>query len=145
MDLTELGSALAFVNALLNATSATALFFGYRAVKRRDLHAHRNAMATAVCASALFLVFYVTRFALTGTHRVDAQGVLRSVYLSILFSHIVLAVVVVPLVIRLLYLVRRRRFRAHAALARWTLPVWAYVSVTGLTVYVLLYHVLGHL
>ena len=144
MDLTQAGNTLAFVNALLNATSACALLIGYRAVKRRDLHRHRAAMVTAVTASGVFLVLYITRFLLTGTHEVDAAGWKRSAYLAILVSHMVLAATVAPLVLRLLYLVMKRRYRAHARLARWTLPVWAYVSVTGLVVYVLLYHVLGY-
>lgn len=100
-------------------------------------------MTTAVAASALFLALYLTRFSLTGTHEVDADGWPRTAYLAILFSHMTLAVVVAPLVLRLLLLVRRRRFRAHARLARWTLPIWGYVSVTGLLVYLLLYHFLG--
>ena len=144
MDTTRLGDSLALFNALLNATSACALFLGYYLVRKRRLHAHRRAMLIAVSASAVFLAFYVTRFALTGTHTVDATGLVRAAYLAILFSHMTLAALVVPLVVRLLYLTGRRRFRAHARLARWTYPIWAYVSVTGLLVYVLLYHVLGH-
>ncbi|MCE2455391.1 MAG: DUF420 domain-containing protein [Gemmatimonadetes bacterium] len=144
MDSQTLGDGLAFLNALLNATSACALFVGYRSVRRRRLHAHRTAMVVAVGSSAIFLLSYVTRFLVTGTHEVDAEGAAKTVYLVILFSHMALATVVVPLVARLLFLVGRRRFRAHAALARWTLPVWAYVSVTGLVVYVLLYHVFGY-
>ena len=102
-------------------------------------------MITAVSASALFLVFYLTRVAITGTHRFAGVGASRVVYFSILFSHMTLAVIVVPLVLRLLWLVNRRRFRDHARLARWTFPVWAYVSVTGLVVYLLLYQVYGYL
>ncbi|HSR43474.1 MAG TPA: DUF420 domain-containing protein, partial [Longimicrobiales bacterium] len=80
----------------------------------------------------------------TGTHRFAGEGTARTVYLGILFSHMVLAVAVVPLVLRLLWLVAKRRFHAHARLARWAYPVWLYVSVTGLAVYVLLYHVYGY-
>ncbi len=72
------------------------------------------------------------------------EGAAKAVYLSILFSHIVLAILLVPLVLRLVYLVRQRRFGSHARLARWTFPIWAYVSVTGLIVYVLLYQVFGY-
>ncbi|MGD8322517.1 MAG: DUF420 domain-containing protein [Gemmatimonadota bacterium] len=144
MDRTQIGDTLALVNASLNATSALALAAGWIFVKRRKLHLHRRAMITAVTASALFLVFYLTRAALTGTHRFAGEGASKVVYLSILFSHMTLAVVVVPLVLRLLWLANRRRFRDHARLARWTFPVWAYVSVTGLVVYLLLYHVYGY-
>lgn len=101
-------------------------------------------MLTAVGASALFLIFYVTRIILTGTHTFAGEGTARTIYLGILFSHVVLAVLVVPLVLRLLYLVRNERFQEHARLARWVFPVWAYVSVTGLAVYVLLYQVYGY-
>lgn len=144
MDRAQLGDLLALVNACLNATSALALFTGWILIRNRRVHGHRRAMGTAVVASALFLVFYLTRVALTGTHEFAGEGLARTVYLTILLTHMVLAVVVVPLVLRLLWLVWKRRFRAHARLARWTFPVWAYVSMTGLVVYLLLYQVYGY-
>lgn len=144
MDRTQAGDLLALVNATLNATSALALLTGWVFIRRRKLRLHRNAMVTAVGASVLFLVFYLTRVAFTGTHEFAGEGTAKVVYLAILFSHMVLAVVVVPLVLRLLWLIRKRRFHDHARLARWTFPVWAYVSVTGLLVYVLLYQVYGY-
>jgi putative membrane protein len=144
MDATALGNALAPVNAALNSTATLCLLAGFWFIRRRQVHRHRAAMLSAVGASALFLVFYVTRFALTGTHSFAGQGFARTAYLSILFSHMVLAVVVVPLVLRLLFLASRARFREHARLARWTYPIWLYVSVTGIVVYTLLYHVYGY-
>ena len=144
MDRTQIGDLLALVNAGLNATSAIALFTGYVLIRRRRIRQHKKAMVTALTASALFLVFYLTRVAFTGTHELAAVGWGRTLYLIILFSHMVLAVVVAPLVVRLVWLVARRRFRAHARLARWTFPLWAYVSLTGLAVYVLLYQVFGY-
>lgn len=144
MDAETLGGILAPLNASLNFASFTFLLAGFVFIRRRDVHRHRAAMIGAVSTSALFLVFYVTRFSLTGTHRFAGTGVARTIYLTILFSHMVLAVVVIPLVLRLLWLVAHRRFRAHARLARWTYPVWIYVSVTGIAVYVLLYHVYGY-
>lgn len=144
MDRAQLGDLLALVNACLNATSAVALLVGWILIRKRRAHGHRNAMITAVAASGLFLVFYLTRVALTGTHEFAGEGAARTVYLTILLSHMVLAVVVVPLVLRLLWLVWKKRFHAHARLARWTFPVWAYVSVTGLVVYLLLYQVYGY-
>ena len=101
-------------------------------------------MISAACASGLFLVLYVTRFSLTGSHTFAGGGTARVVYLSILFSHMVLAVVVAPLILRLLFLASRKRFVEHARLARWTYPTWLYVSVTGLVVYAMLYHVYGY-
>ena len=144
MQTAALGDALAAVNASLNAASAVALLTGFILIRRRNVHAHRRAMLTALTASAIFLVFYVTRVALTGTHQFAGQGAARTAYLTILFSHMVLAVAAVPLVLRLLWLIRKRRFHDHARLARWVFPVWAYVSVTGLLVYVLLYEVYGY-
>lgn len=144
MDTAGLGDSLAVVNASLNATSAVALATGFVLIHRRNVRGHRRAMMTALFASGLFLVFYLTRVALTGTHEFAGEGAARTVYLSVLLSHMVLAVVVVPLVLRLLYLVRKKRFHDHARLARWVFPVWAYVSVTGLIVYVLLYQVYGY-
>jgi putative membrane protein len=145
MDRTQVGDALALLNASLNATSAVALATGWIFVRARRIRLHRAAMLTALTASAVFLVFYLTRVAFTGTHQFAGVGVAKVAYLTILFSHMVLAVAVVPLVLRLLWLVRRRRFRDHARLARWTFPIWAYVSVTGLVVYLLLYQVYGYL
>jgi uncharacterized membrane protein YozB (DUF420 family) len=144
LDAAPLCDALAAINASLNATSAVALLTGLVLIRRRRAHAHRRAMLTALTASAIFLIFYVTRVTLTGTHEFAGQGTARTVYLTVLFSHMVLAVVVVPLVLRLLWLVRKRRFGDHARLARWVFPVWAYVSVTGLLVYLLLYQVYGY-
>ena len=140
-----MGDALAAVNAGLNATSAVALFLGLYFIKRKDRARHQRAMLSAVGASALFLVFYLTRVALTGTHEFAGTGLARLSYLVILLTHMVLAIVVVPLVLRLLYLARAERFAEHARLARWTFPIWAYVSVTGLVVYLMLYQVYGYI
>lgn len=144
MDAQALGDLLAPVNATLNATATVCLLVGFAFIRARRIEAHRKAMLAAVGASALFLVFYLTRFALTGTHEFAGTGTARTVYLSILFSHMVLAVVVVPLVLRLLHLARRERFTEHRRLARWTYPIWLYVSITGIVVYALLYHVYGY-
>lgn len=144
MDIASVGDSLAVLNASLNATSAVALFTGYAFIRRRVVHNHRRSMLTAVFASAVFLVFYLIRVALTGTHEFAGEGTARTVYLSVLFSHMVLAVLVVPFVLRLLFLVRKQRFTEHARLARWVFPVWAYVSVTGLLVYLLLYQIYGY-
>lgn len=144
MNAAEAGDLLAFVNACLNATSAVALATGFVFIRRRVIDKHKRAMLTAVGASGLFLVFYVTRVMLTGTHEFAGEGLARTIYLAILLSHMVLAIVVFPLVLRLLYLALNDRFQEHGRLARWVFPVWAYVSVTGLTVYVLLYQVYGY-
>lgn len=144
MEAEAIGGILAPLNAVLNFTATCFLVAGYIFIRRRDVIRHRASMIGAVSASALFLVFYVTRFALTGTHRFAGEGLARIAYLGILFSHMVLAVVIVPLVLRLLYLTRKERFAEHRRLARWTYPAWLYVSVTGIVVYVMLYHVYGY-
>jgi putative membrane protein len=145
VDAAALGNLLAPVNATLNLISALCLIAGYLFIRRRDVRRHRAAMVGAVSASILFLVSYLVRVGLTGTHRFAGEGLARTVYLWILFSHMIMAVVVVPLVVRLLILVRRRRFHDHARLARWAYPVWIYVSFTGIAVYLLLYQIYGHM
>ena len=134
------GEALAGVNALLNLGCALLLLAGGRHIRRGRVRRHRRCMIGATAASALFLVLYATRFSLTGTHVFAGPEPIRSIYLAVLFSHMILAAGVVPLVLRLLFLARRRRFKSHRRLARWTLPMWLYVSVTGLFVYYMLYH-----
>jgi len=135
-----LADALPTVNAALNATSAVLLFAGWRAIRagRRDVH--RALMLCACGSSTLFLASYLTRIALTGTHRFPGTGLLRAAYLVVLGSHTVLAVAALPLVLRTLFLALRERFPEHRRIARWTLPIWLYVSVTGVVVYVMLYH-----
>ena len=140
----EAGRLLASVNAFLNFTSAAFLVAGLVFIRTRNVRRHRLAMTGAISASALFLVLYLTRIKLTGIHQFAGEGWARGIYFAILFSHISLAVLVVPLVLRLLWLIRQGRFKAHAQLARWGYPVWMYVSVTGLVVYLLLYHVYGY-
>lgn len=143
MTAEALGDLLAPVNAGLNLASTLLLLTGFWFIRQRKVRSHRAAMLGAVASSGLFLVFYLTRYSLTGTHRFAGEGVARLAYLTVLFSHMVLAVVIVPMVLRLLFLAWKERFCDHASLARWTFPIWLYVSVTGLLVYVLLYHVYG--
>lgn len=143
MTAEALGDLLAPVNAGLNLVSTLLLLTGFWFIRRRNVRLHRAAMLGAVASSGLFLVFYLLRYSLTGTHRFAGEGFARLTYLTVLFSHMVLAVVVVPMVLRLLFLAWKERFGEHARLARWTFPIWLYVSVTGLVVYALLYHVYG--
>jgi putative membrane protein len=135
-----LADLLPTVNAALNLVSATLLFAGWRAIRRGDRERHRQLMLAAVASSALFLVSYLTRVALTGTHRFPGDGALRAVYLVVLLTHTVLAAAAAPIVLRTVFLSLRDRFGEHRRIARWTLPIWMYVSVTGVVVYVMLYH-----
>jgi putative membrane protein len=128
------------INAMLNATSGVFLVSGYIAIRRRRIQLHRSCMVAAVWTSCIFLASYVARFATTGTHRDPGHGWDQQLYLFILFSHMVLAVVIVPLVVRALLLARRKQFVKHRRLARWLWPMWIYVSLTGVTVYLMLYH-----
>jgi len=144
VDAEAVGNFLAPVNATLNFLSGCFLIAGFVFIKQGQIARHRASMLAALTSSSLFLVFYVTRFSLTGTHRFAGTGLARTVYLARLFSHIVLAVLLAPMVVRLVYLALKERFPQHRRLARWTWPIWMYVSVTGLVVYVLLYHVYGY-
>ena len=137
-----LAEILPTANAAMNATSAVALFTGFWAIRTRRMQLHWKCMATAFAASAIFLVGYLTRFALTGVHRY--QGPFRGFYLVLLGTHTILAVVALPLILRTMWLSAvKRRFAAHARIAVWTFPVWAYVSVTGVVVYLMLYRLQG--
>jgi putative membrane protein len=135
-----LAAVLPTVNALLNATSAALLFLGWRAIRAGRPERHRALMLGACSSSVLFLAGYFTRIALTGTHRFPGGGALKALYLAVLASHTVLAALTLPLVLRTLQLSLGRRFPEHRRVARLTFPVWMYVSVTGVAVYVLLYH-----
>lgn len=128
------------LNATLNATSAVLLVLGFRAIRAGDRRRHRALMLAALGSSLLFLASYVTRIALTGTHRFPGDGALRVAYLAVLGSHTLLAAAAGPLVIATLALALRARYPSHRRIARLTLPVWLYVSVTGVLVYVMLYH-----
>ena len=144
MNVTELGDLLALINASLNAISASALVTGFVFIRRKVVDKHKRAMLTAVGASALFLFFYVARVLLTGTHEFAGEGLARLLYLSILFSHIALAILMLPFILRLLWLVKHARFEEHKRLARFVFPVWTYVSATGVLVYLLLYQISGY-
>ena len=131
------------LNAILNGLSAIALLIGYTFIRARRVAAHRASMFTAFVFSSLFLVAYITNYALHGEMVFPkAAGAIRWVYFPLLISHIVLAVVVLPMILITFFLSLSGRFPAHRRLARWTFPIWLYVSVTGVIVYLMLatYH-----
>lgn len=128
------------VNAALNALSAVLLLLGYRFIRRRQVSAHRACMVAAFGVSTLFLVSYLTYHYQVGSVRFTLTGWVRGVYLTILASHTVLAALVPPLAVITLSRAVAARFDGHRRVARWTLPVWLYVSVTGVVVYWMLYH-----
>lgn len=134
------------LNAGLNATCTVFLILGYFFIKRQRQTAHRNCMIAALITSAAFLVCYVTYHEwlrrTTGGHGTPftGQGWVRPVYFFILISHIILAVAIVPMVIITVSRAAKQRWEAHKRISRWTWPVWMYVSITGVIVYVMLYH-----
>jgi putative membrane protein len=136
----ELGATLALVNACLNATSAALLIVGRVAIATGRRALHQKLMVSAFSVSTLFLISYLTRVLLTGTHRYPGTGPWRTVYLATLMSHMLLAIITPPLAIAALWLARRGRFEVHRRVVRWAWPIWIYVSVTGVAVYILLYH-----
>ena len=127
------------VNAALNALTALLLVAGYVQIRRRRIAAHRACMLAAFTTSVLFLVSYLTYHAQVGSQPFTGQGPIRSVYFVVLISHIVLAALILPLALVTLRRGLRRDYVRHAAIARWTLPIWLYVSVTGIVVYWMLY------
>ncbi len=132
------------LNATLNAASAVLLVLAYRAIRRREIERHRALMFSAAVVSLLFLVSYLTYHAQVGSVRFLGQGAARTVYFTILISHTILAAVIVPLVLRTLWLGLNRQDLRHRRIARWTFPLWLYVSVTGVVIYAMLYHLYPH-
>ncbi len=126
------------LNALLNGLSATALLIGYIFIRARRIPAHRASMLTAFTFSTLFLVSYILHHALHGDVRYPPHAALRSVYLPLLTSHILLAIVALPLILITFFFSLSGRIPQHRKIARWTFPLWLYVSITGVVTYVML-------
>ncbi len=127
------------VNAVLNASAAALLVWGYALIRRRRIQSHKRVMLAAFSVSVLFLVSYLVYHSQAGTVRFQKTGAIRTVYLSVLLTHTVLAAAVPVMAGITLVRGLRGRFDRHRAIARWTLPVWLYVSVTGVAVYWMLY------
>ena len=130
---------LPVLNACLNATAAVLLVWGLTLIRRKRIAMHRRVMLTAFGVSCLFLVSYIVYHYHAGSVRFQRTGAIRALYLSILASHTVLAAAVPPLAIITLTRALREKFDRHRRIARWALPVWLYVSVTGVVVYWMLY------
>jgi len=130
------------VNATLNGLSAVFLIAGFVFIKRGNKIAHRNCMISAFCTSVIFLACYLTYHITvrTVTHFVNPAW-FRPVYLTLLATHTLLAVVIVPLILMTLWRAKKENFEAHKKIARWTWPLWLYVSVTGVVIYLLLYQI----
>ena len=134
-------SYLPHLNALLNSLSAILLITGYVLIRKGRIKAHRNCQLTAFTTSTLFLISYLTYHYYHGATRFPGQGIVRPIYFAILLTHTTLAVVIVPLILLTLYRAARMDFIRHRRIARWTLPLWLYVSITGVIVYLMLYQI----
>lgn len=132
-------SQLPDVNAALNSLSAVFLFAGYRFIRLKNRQAHRRCMLAAFSCSILFLISYLTYHFQVGSVPFKGQGGVRVVYFAILLTHTILAAVIVPLALITLVRALQERFDAHRRIARWTFPIWLYVSITGVIVYWMLY------
>ena len=132
-------SDLPLLNASLNATAGVLLVIGYVLIRRGRVRLHRASMIGACVVSTLFLTSYVIYHASIGSKPFPGRGPIRVVYFVILITHVILAAIVPPLALITLTRGLRARFERHVAIARWTLPIWLYVSVTGVIVYVMLY------
>lgn len=128
------------VDATLNALSAIFLTLGFIFIRQKNIRAHKTCMLSAFASSTVFLVCYLTYHYFHGVTHFPGQGAVRSFYFTLLGSHTLLAALIVPLALTTLYRAWRKRFQQHKRVARWTLPLWLYVSVTGVVVYLMLYH-----
>lgn len=126
------------VNAALNATSATLLVLGLGAIRSGRREVHKRLMVSAFAASTIFLVGYVLYHYAHGDTQYGGVGAIRIVYFTILISHVLLSIVMLPMILTTFYFAVRERFAMHKRLARWTLPIWLYVSVTGVVIYLML-------
>jgi uncharacterized membrane protein YozB (DUF420 family) len=134
-------SVLPTLNAVLNATSAILLACGFAMIRRRRVTAHRACMIAAFAASLLFLTSYTIYHAQAGSRPFPGHGIARPIYFAILISHVTLAALILPMAILTLTRALRAQYARHMKIARWTLPIWLYVSVTGVVIYVMLYRV----
>lgn len=131
---------LSTVNAALNLTSGILIATGFYFIKKKNIRAHKVCMVAAMVVSGLFLTSYLIYHYNVGSVRFTKQGWIRGVYFPLLISHTTLAVIVLPMVLRTAFLGLKGRFVNHVRIARWTFPAWMYVSVTGVLVYLMLYH-----
>jgi len=129
------------LNAALNATSAVLLLAGFLSIRTKQIGLHVLCMLSALGVSTLFFISYLAYHAHVGSVHFLGTGWVRPLYFTVLISHTFLALVIVPLALRTLFLAIRKRFPEHVALARWTFPLWLYVSVSGVVVYGMLYHI----
>ncbi len=141
MNLDDIVPYLPHFQALLNTAAALMLSLGYYFIRQQRRDLHRNCMVTALLISSVFMVSYLTYHAAVGYMPFAGQGAIRPFYFTLLASHVILAALIVPLVLATVFFAARADFLRHPKLARWTLPLWLYVSVSGVAIYLLGFHV----
>jgi len=141
MTLDEIVPYLPHFQALLNTTATLLLASGYHFIRDAKRNLHRNCMAAALVVSSIFMVSYLTYHAHVGYMPFAGQGIIRPFYFTLLASHVILAAVIVPLVLTTVFFAVKGDFNKHPRFARWTLPLWFYVSVSGVVIYLLGFHV----
>ena len=134
-------SLLPTLNAILNASSGILVLLGYRNIKRSNESVHKRFMLTAMGVSAIFFASYLFYHWEVGSVKFQGSGMIRTFYFTLLISHTILAVAIVPMVIRTAYLALTGNFAKHRIIAKWTFPIWVYVSITGVMVYLMLYQI----
>ena len=132
-------SLLPTLNAILNATSGILVLLGYRNIKRSNESAHKRFMLSAMGISAIFFASYLFYHWEVGSVKFQGRGIIRTFYFTLLISHTILAVTIVPMVLRTAYLALKGNYAKHRKIAKWTFPIWVYVSITGVFVYLMLY------
>jgi uncharacterized membrane protein YozB (DUF420 family) len=141
MTLDDIIPYLPHFQALLNTAATLLLTTGYYFIRKAKPDLHRNCMATALVISSLFMVSYLTYHARVGYMPFTGQGIIRPLYFTLLASHVILAAVIVPLVLTTVFFAIKGNFDKHPRIARWTLPLWLYVSVSGVVIYILGFHI----
>ena len=134
-------SILPTLNAILNASSGILVLLGYRNIKRSNESVHKRFMLSAMGVSAIFFASYLFYHWEVGSVKFQGSGMIRWFYFTLLISHTILAVAIVPMVLRTAYLALKGNFAKHRKIAKWTFPIWVYVSVTGVMVYLMLYQI----
>ena len=129
------------VQASLNITAATLMTTGYYFIRNGNRSAHKACMIAALAVSSLFFIFYLYYHSVVGNIPFAGEGMIRPIYFAVLITHVILAAAIVPLVIITVSFVLRGKFERHRKIARWTLPIWLYVSVTGVVIYLLAFHI----
>jgi uncharacterized membrane protein YozB (DUF420 family) len=133
-------SNLPTLNACLNATTFLLLLAGFYFIKQKNINAHKACMLSAMAVAVLFLTFYVIYHSQVGSVKFTQQGWIRPVYFTILISHTILAMAIIPLALTTMYRGLKNQLAKHVKIARWTLPIWLYISITGIVIYAMLYH-----